>query len=241
MDGLSANDDAAELAVTFYSQEVIREFQVVSGGGMAEFGRAAGGIINVVTRSGTNEWHGGAYGFFRGRSLDAANALTGRVDPFNQQQTGGSIAGPIRRDRAFTFINVEHSHAAQTGLVTIAPAAVTAIDGTLAAGGYPGAPIATGSFETGYDATNVFARADASVGASSRLTARVSTYDVTSPNSRNAGGLNAATRGTGLDDVDATGAMNLLTTFSSNAINELRAQDTRSRLDAPVNDPSARR
>lgn len=237
VDGLSANDDAAELAVTFYSQEVIREFQVISGGGMAEFGRAAGGIINVVTKSGTNDWHGDGYGFFRGRALNAANALTHRVDPFNQQQTGGSIAGPIRRDRAFMFVNVEHTHAAQTGLVTIAPAAVTAIDDTLAARGYSGAAVATGSFETGYDATNVFARMDAALDASSRLTARASTYDVTSPNSRNAGGLSTVSRGTGLHDADVTGAVNLLTTMSSDAINELRAQYTRSRLDAPVNDP----
>src|SRR6478752_2764906 len=56
VDGLSANDDAAQLAGTFYSEDVIREFQVVSGGGMAEFGRALGGVVNVVTQSGTNQW-----------------------------------------------------------------------------------------------------------------------------------------------------------------------------------------
>ncbi|MDT7604762.1 MAG: hypothetical protein QOF61_2759, partial [Acidobacteriota bacterium] len=55
VDGLSANDDAADLAGTFYSEEVIREFQIVTSGGIAEFGRASGGVVNVITQSGTNE------------------------------------------------------------------------------------------------------------------------------------------------------------------------------------------
>ncbi len=58
VDGLSANDDAADLAGTFYSQDVIREFQVVTSGGIAEFGRASAGVVNVLTRSGTNDWRG---------------------------------------------------------------------------------------------------------------------------------------------------------------------------------------
>ena len=70
LDGLSANDDAADLPGTFFSQEVIREFQVITSGGIAEFGRASGGIINVVTQSGTNAWRARAYGFLRNQRLD---------------------------------------------------------------------------------------------------------------------------------------------------------------------------
>ncbi len=58
VDGLSANDDAADLAGTFYSQDVIREFQVITSGGIAEFGRASGGVVNILTRSGTNDRRG---------------------------------------------------------------------------------------------------------------------------------------------------------------------------------------
>jgi len=58
VDGLSANDDAADLPGTFFSQEVIREFEVITSGGIAEFGRASGGFINIVTQSGTNSYHG---------------------------------------------------------------------------------------------------------------------------------------------------------------------------------------
>ena len=63
VDGLSANDDTADLSGTYFSEEVIREFQVVASGGTAEFGRASTGIINVVTQSGTNQYRGRAYGF----------------------------------------------------------------------------------------------------------------------------------------------------------------------------------
>ena len=55
VDGLSANDDAADLAGTYFSEEVIREFQVITSGGTAEFGRASAGIFNIVTQSGTNQ------------------------------------------------------------------------------------------------------------------------------------------------------------------------------------------
>jgi hypothetical protein len=133
VDGLSANDDAAQLAGTFYSEEVIREFQVVSGGGMAEFGRALGGVVNVVTQSGTNQWHGSGYGYFRSSHFDAANALTGRKEPLSQQQFGGSLGGPVRKGATFIFANVEHTNDDQTGLVTISSAAVSAINATLAA------------------------------------------------------------------------------------------------------------
>ena len=74
IDGISANDDAAELAGTFYSQEVIREFQVVTSG-VAEFGHSSAGAINIITQSGTDSFHGDAYGFFRNQRMDANNAL----------------------------------------------------------------------------------------------------------------------------------------------------------------------
>ncbi|HZB46600.1 MAG TPA: carboxypeptidase-like regulatory domain-containing protein, partial [Pyrinomonadaceae bacterium] len=73
VDGLSANDDAADLAGTYYSQEVIREFQVVTSGGIAEFGRASSGVVNVVTQSGTNDWRGRLYGYLRNQRFDARN------------------------------------------------------------------------------------------------------------------------------------------------------------------------
>src|SRR4030095_6448540 len=65
VDGLSANDDAADLTGTYYSEEVINQFQVITSGGIAEFGRASGGVVNIITKSGTNDWRGSIYGFAR--------------------------------------------------------------------------------------------------------------------------------------------------------------------------------
>src|SRR5215471_2361398 len=105
LDGLSANDDAADLPATFFSQEVISEFQVITSGGIAEFGRASSGVINVVSQSGANDWRGRAYGFLRSQRLDARNPLSitpdprdpSRLlkDPLTQAQYGATIGGPL--------------------------------------------------------------------------------------------------------------------------------------------------
>jgi len=235
VDGLSANDDAADLSGTYFSEEVIREFQVITSGGTAEFGRASTGIINVVTQSGTNQYRGRAYGFFRNGRVDARNALATRKDPLTQSQYGVTFGGPVVKDRTFWFANVERTQQDKNGIVTITPANVAAINGAMAAAGYRGPAAATGEFLTGYDTTNVFARVDHTV-ASSRIQLRFSGYTVASDNARGVGGLNATSRGTRLLDTDRIGAGTWQVTPSNAAVDELRVQWTQSRLDAPVND-----
>jgi hypothetical protein len=237
VDGLSANDDAADLAGTYYGEEVIREFQVVTSGGTAEFGRASAGTINIVTQSGGNHVRGRLYGFFRNDALDARNALATSKDPLTQSQYGFSLGGPVRKDRTFWFANIERTQQDKTGFVTIAPASVTAVNQAFDAFGYPGPRIGTGPFATGYQTTNVFGRLDHQATAGSRLEARYSIYDVGSPNARGAGGLSDVSRGTRLDDRDQTLAATLQSSLSQTLINEARAQYTHSILSAPVNDP----
>ncbi|HET7619152.1 MAG TPA: carboxypeptidase regulatory-like domain-containing protein [Vicinamibacterales bacterium] len=235
VDGLSANDDAAGLAGTFYSQEVIREFNVISSGAEAQFGRASSGFIDIVTQSGTNDVHGAAYGFFRDAALDARNPLSRRTEPLSQQQWGATYGGPLRRDRTFLFTNVESTRNRRTGLITIDPAAADAINARMF--GVTGErPIATGAFPTGFTTLNVFARVDHAWSAATRSYARYSAYHVTSPNARNVGGLNTITRGSVLDNLDQTAAFSLTSTIGATLLHELRGQATRSRLDAPVND-----
>lgn len=236
VDGLSANDDAAGLAGTYFAQDVIREFQVVTSGGIAEFGRASSGIVNIVTQSGANARHGRVYGYFRDDALDARNPLATTEDPLSQEQFGLSFSGPIVRDRTFWFANAERTNLDKTGIVTIAPGVVEVVNDTLDGIGYRGGQLTTGACPTGYRTTNAFARADDSFGASSRVTARYSLYDVGSENARNVGGLNAVSRGTRLDNRDQTGAVSWLASVSATSFNELRAQATRSRLGAPPND-----
>jgi hypothetical protein len=107
VDGLSANDDAAGLSGMPYGVDTVEQFQVVTSGGQAELGRALGGYINVVTKSGTNTLRGTVYHFMRDDSLNAPNALSRETLPMDQQQYGGSLSGPIVRNRTFYFANFE--------------------------------------------------------------------------------------------------------------------------------------
>jgi hypothetical protein len=236
VDGVSANDDAAGLAGTYFAEDVIREFQVVTSGGIAEFGRASAGIVNVVTRSGSNALHGRAYGFFRDDALDARNPLATRKDPLSQAQFGLTFSGPLARDRAFWFGNFERTQSDRTGIITVSDANVAAINRVLDTVGYRGPRVSTGEFPTGYDTNNLFGRVDDSLSPANRLAVRYSLYDVSSENARNVGGLNTVSRGTALDNRDQTVAVNWLTTTASASVNEFRAQATRSRLSAPPND-----
>jgi hypothetical protein len=236
VDGVSANDDAADLAGTFYSQEVIREFQVVTSGAIAEFGRAAGGVINIVTHSGSNLWQARLYGFLRNQRLDARNAFATTEDPLTQAQYGATAGGPLRRDRTFLFTNLEQTRLNRAGFVTIAPANVAAINGALDRFGYRGPRVSTGEFGTGYDTTNYFARVDHRLNARHLLAARYSLYDVAGWNARGVGGLSDVSRGTRLDNRDQTFTISEIGTLSNRTVNELRFQFTRSALAAPGND-----
>jgi outer membrane receptor protein involved in Fe transport len=102
-----------------FVQDWIQEFQVMTGSYPAEFGTASGGIINAITRSGTNDVHGRAYGFFRDDSLDAA-PFAGTFDdsgnpeyldkapPLSQKRLGGFLQGPLVKDKLFFFVGYEH-------------------------------------------------------------------------------------------------------------------------------------
>ena len=157
VDGLSANDDAAGLSGMPYGVDAHEQLQVVTSGGQAELGRALGGYVNVVTRSGTNAARGDIYGFFRDDALNGRNALSGSRLPMDQQQYGGSVGAPVVRDHTFFFANFEQRRFDQSGLTTIAPEAAAAINARLAATGYPGAPVATGVFPSPVDSLHLLA------------------------------------------------------------------------------------
>jgi len=237
VDGLSANDDAADLTGTYYSQEVVREFQVITSGGIAEFGRASSGVVNIITKSGTNNWRGDIYGFARNQRFDARNPLAPVKDLLTQAQYGGTAGGPIQRARTFLFTNFEQTRRNYSAVITIAPAAVTAINNRLSAINFRGPGIETGVVPAAFDTTNFFARVDHKLNDRNQLSSRYSLYHITADNSRTVGGLNAVSRGSGLDDTDQTIEVSNITTINSRTLNEARFQFTHSRLDAPANDP----
>jgi hypothetical protein len=94
--------------ITRASVDSIEEFRVYASSFSAEYGQALGGVVNLVTKSGSNDFHGSAFEYFRNQKLDTRNYFnTGTKPPFRLNQFGGSIGGPIRRNKVFFFANYE--------------------------------------------------------------------------------------------------------------------------------------
>ncbi len=241
VDGLSANDDAAGLTGNSYSLDVVREFQVVTSGGQAEFGRALGGYVNLITRSGSNALHGTAYGFLRNQRLNAQNALSRGKLPLTQSQVGGSVSGPLRRDRTFFFANVEQLRLNTSGLITISPANAITINAHLLAVGYQAPLLSVGSgaatlYPTTVHTTNAFARVDHQFSKRDQFSLRYSQYRLDSLNARGVGSLAAVSDGTAVQDLNHTVAVSNIATLSPHVFNETRGQFTYDSLNAPPND-----
>jgi len=202
VDGLSANDDAAGLSGVFYPLDVVQEFQVVTSGGHAEFGRALGGYVNMVTKSGANAVHGALMGIFGINDSTRRIRFQNTKLPSTQAQYGASLGGPLLRDRTFYFANFERRELNQSGLSTITPANVNAINARLAAVGYQGGAglISTGLYPNPVHSANFLAKVDHQFNSRDQFSVRYSLYDVHSRNSRGAGALSAASASANLDD-----------------------------------------
>src|SRR5207253_2291992 len=219
-----------DLTGTYFSQEVVREFKVITSGGIAEFGRATSGVVNIVTKSGTNAWRGNLYGFARNQRFDTRNPLAPAKDLLTQAQYGATIGGPIKRDRTFFFSNFEQTRRNYSAIITIASSAVTTINNSLNAVGYKAPRVETGIVPASFDTTNFFARIDHELNQRNQLSGRYSLYHITAVNSRTVGGLNAVSRGSGLGDTDQTAEVSNITTLNSRTLNEARFQFTHSIL-----------
>jgi len=237
VDGLSANDDAAGLSGIPYGVDAVEQFQVVTSGGQAELGRALGGYVNVVTKSGTNATRGDFYDYVRDNRFNAPNALSGKVLPMSQSQYGASLGGPIVSDRSFFFSNFEQRKLSQSGLVIVDPAIVNTINARLAAVGYPGAPVTTGEYPNPVNSTNFLGKLDHQVSGQDQLSVRYSLYKVNSSNSRGAGGTSAPSASAGLDNTDQSWAFGNTMTLSARTVNETRAQFSYGNLQALPTDP----
>lgn len=93
--------------VSQLSQDAVQEFQVVSANFSAEYGRAMGGVVNTVTRSGTNDLHGTAFWFFRNQDFDARDAFSAINGHDVRNQRGASLGGAIKKDKLFYFFNTD--------------------------------------------------------------------------------------------------------------------------------------
>ena len=111
VDGLVINDNAnkspgSALGVNL-GVDAIREFSVLTSTYSAEYGRSSGGVINAITKAGTNMVHGTAFYFGRNSALDARNFFDQQIPPFRRHQFGGALGGPIKKDKLFYFANYE--------------------------------------------------------------------------------------------------------------------------------------
>jgi len=130
VDGADAVDNSVNGIRSTVSQEAVQEFQLILSNYNAEYGRATGGVINIVTKGGGNEFHGDAFGYFRNKSFQARNPFSGQVDPatgvlepikqpFTRVQTGMTIGGPIKKDKTFFFGSYEYTQREETGFSSI--------------------------------------------------------------------------------------------------------------------------
>jgi len=112
LDGVSINDYAGSgpgnVLGSVMGTDAIQEFSVVTGNASADYGMTSGGVINAVTRSGSNGFHASAYEFLRNSAMDSRNFFDGsQAPPFKRNQFGGAIGGPFRKNKTFFFFNYE--------------------------------------------------------------------------------------------------------------------------------------
>ncbi len=124
LDGVDANDTYINANVPFPNPDAIQEFNLITGNMSASFGNAIGGVVNVVTKSGTDQVHGDVFEFLQNNVLDASNYFSGGVvNPLKQNQFGGSVGGPIIKNRLFYFGSYQGTRfrTAQNGQIASVP------------------------------------------------------------------------------------------------------------------------
>ena len=123
VNGGDANDQFANLPTIQPTPDAIDEFRVISNTFDAEYGRNSGAVVNVVTKSGTNQWHGDVYEYFRNTVLNAQGFFNTIKPQENQNQFGGTFGGPIKKDRTFFFVSYEGRRVRQgiSGQTVIVP------------------------------------------------------------------------------------------------------------------------
>jgi hypothetical protein len=177
-----------------FSQDAVKEFQVNSNAFSAEYGRAGGAVINVVTMSGTNDLHGSLFEFYRDKALNAnnvINVLNNRPkSPYHYNQFGGTAGGPIRKNRDFFFVNYDGQRNTQPNIVFLNLPSSTPSDPATQAAIARLQPLAA-SWQRTLDQDVYLAKTDHAINDSNRLTLRYNHQDFTGENFENGGAQNS--------------------------------------------------
>jgi TonB-dependent receptor-like protein len=120
LDGMNNVDNSVNGIRSTVSQEAVQEFQIITNGYNAEYGQASGGVVNIITKSGTNDTHGSAYAYLRNRNIQATNPFSTVKNPaYTRIQPGATLGGPIVKDRTFYFFSFETTRRHETGFSSI--------------------------------------------------------------------------------------------------------------------------
>lgn len=210
------------------SQEAVSEFRVVNNSFGAEYGRALGGIVNIVTKSGTNQFHGSIYDYLQNNAVDAKSILTlPGFDTLRQNQFGATLGGPIQKDKTFFFVNYEGQRRAQSPTYpALLVNNLTAINAVKASYGL--APENLGVLATA-NVDNGFIKLDHQINDKHRISARYSIQEATNLNmlvgqTLDGGGIGAPSSGRNglLRDQSIVGTWTA--TLSNTKVNDMLVQ-----------------
>jgi hypothetical protein len=242
VDGLDNNDIVVGSVRATFSQEAVREFQVVANSYSAEFGKASGGIVNIVTKSGTNTPSGNAFLFFRDSALNSKEyfeQFTPAGDPisrdkatYNQKQFGGIFGGPIRKDKTFFFGSFERLDVKTNNFVTIDDSTPLTLFGqplgtAAAVLRRAGFPVDTGNVPYVARSNQGLLKVDHQISSNHLLAVRYNYAGGLNENIEPWGGLVAKSRGAALDNTDHMLAASHTAVSASAVVNELRVQFAR--------------
>ncbi len=120
VDGADATDNSTNGVRSTVSQEAVQEFQIITNNYASEYGRASGGVVNIITRSGSNDFHGDVYGYLRNRKFQAVNPFSTTSNPaYTRVQGGVAFGGPIKKDKTYYFFSYEVTRRHETGFSSI--------------------------------------------------------------------------------------------------------------------------
>ena len=220
------------------SQEAVSEFRVVNNSFGAETGRALGGIVDIVTKSGTNTYHGSVYDYLQNNATDARSLLqpSPRADTLRQNQFGVTLGGPIKKDRTFSFLNYEGQRRAEspTYPVTLLND-FTLINAAKAALGI--APETLDVLKTA-NSDNGFVKIDQTFNKNNSLAVRYNIYDSRNLNllvgdTLDGGGIGAPSSGHDAFIRDQSLVANLTSILKPDLVNTLLGQYARRHYDFP--------
>jgi hypothetical protein len=239
VDGLDNNDETVGGVRATLSQEAVQEFQVLTGSYSAEFGKAAGGVVNIVTKSGTNVMAGTVFSYVRAAALNAKERFE-KLDPsgqpldqpkapYRQAQFGGIVGGPIKKDRTFFFGSFERLAATANNFVNIDDTTIVTVPGQSAGTAADilrraGFPIQTGHVPYDVRSNQFVFKLDHNIRPTQTLMLRYNYAEGYNGNAETWGGLIAESRGAALANRDHVFAASATAILSPHLVNELRLQ-----------------